>query len=190
VNERYQLDRYYESAKVLLLKAEQLFLEREATEPFLGVRVDPKGPHLRFEPEGRPGVWVELSPSTLQYPDQALHQIAHEVIHLLAPTRCPPTIMLEEGLAVWFSLHGPAFSDARYKLEAITHIYAVGGPINYRDALDLYNELLAVDQNAVVALRGREPRLWSLKPSLIQETLRPIDPNLATRLCERREMRP
>jgi hypothetical protein len=182
------IDQYNKSAKALLLKAEQLFSKREEAEPFLGVRLHPDGPHLRFEFAG-PGVWVELSPSTLQNSDQALHQIAHEAIHLLAPTRSPTTIMLEEGLAVWFSLHGPEFSDTRYQLAAITHIYAIGGPVNYRDALDLYNELLAVDRNAITTLRARESRLWSLTPNLIQEILPAIDANLASRLCERRQMR-
>src|SRR4051812_43529612 len=117
-----QLDFFNQSANALLTKAQQLFLKREEDDPLLGVRTDPGGPHLRFEPTG-PGVWIELSPSAPDYRDQALHQIAHEVIHLLAPIRNPPAIMLEEGLAVWFSLHGPDFVNSGYKLQAIKYIY-------------------------------------------------------------------
>jgi hypothetical protein len=162
--------------------------KRDESDPFLGVRLDPGGPHLRFELVG-PGVWIELSPSTLQYPDQALHQIAHEVIHLLAPERNPPAIMLEEGLAVWFSVFGPEFMSADYRQLAIDHVYGIDGSTNYRDALDLYKEALAVDPDVIVKLRTREPRLRLLKPDLIQEILPAIDPCLASRFCERRQMR-
>jgi hypothetical protein len=179
---------FNQSAVALLAKAQRLFLGRDESDPFLGVRFDPEGPHLRFEPYG-PGVWIELSPSTAFHPNQALHQIAHEVIHLLAPNRCPPTIMLEEGLAVWFSIFGPDFPDPGYKLLAMEHLYAENGPTNYRDALDLYNELLAVNLNAIVEFRTCYPNLASLTPKLICEVIPAIDAGLASRLCERRKMR-
>jgi hypothetical protein len=182
------MDLFNQYANALLSKAEHLFLKRDETFRFLGVRLDPEGPHLRFESNGL-GVWIELSPSAKDDPDRALYQIAHEVIHLLAPNRAPPTIMLEEGLAVWFSIYGPDFPHPKYKLTAIRHLYAPNGPANYRDALDVYNELCAVNLDAVVALRTYELRLSSLTPNIIQKILPRIDANLACRLCERRQMR-
>jgi hypothetical protein len=180
-----QLAQFTQSANALLTKAQELFLKRDESDPFLGVRLDPEGPHLRFEPSG-PGVWIELSPSTVQYPNQALHQIAHEVIHLLAPCREPPTVMLEEGLAVWFSIYGPEFPSADYRQLAIDDLYRIDGPVNYRDALELYKK---ADPDAIVKLRTREPRLHLLNPNLIQEVLPGTDPSLASRWCERRAMR-
>jgi hypothetical protein len=53
-------------------------------------------------------------------PDQALHQLAHEVIHLLAPHRSPPAVMLEEGLAVHFSVYAPTFISPTYRRDALS----------------------------------------------------------------------
>ena len=112
---------------VLLAEAERLYGPRDATYRFAGVRFDPKGPHLRFSPTWDE-IWIELSPSTMTYPDQALHQLAHEVIHLLAPDRSPPAVMLEEGLAVHFSVYAPTFISPTYRHDALKHLITRSSP--------------------------------------------------------------
>lgn len=184
----YDLPWMNAQAKALLAKAEQHFLSKEADFEYRGVRFDLEGPHIRFDFSG-PGVWIELSPSAQFYPNQAQHQIAHEVIHLLAPNRSPPTIMLEEGLAVWFSVHGPDFVHDTYKAEVFAHLSSDEKAKNYRDALALYNELSSIDPEAIKNLRAREPKLHALSPNLIREVLPHVDADLAERLCERRKMR-
>jgi hypothetical protein len=167
---------------VLLAEAERLYGPRDATYRFAGVRFDPEGPHLRFSPTWDE-VWIELSHSTMTYPDQALHQLAHEVIHLLAPNRSPPTVMLEEGLAVHFSVYAPTFISPTYRRDALKHL------ITTLEALCVYNELVAIEPNAIVVLRQKEPKFHAMDPSFIMSMIPQVREELAERLCERRQMR-
>src|SRR5687768_7876201 len=95
----------------LLERAEELYGERDTAFDFLGVNVDPDGPQISFIMQIT-GTWIGIDPTCLRLPDKARYQIAHEVVHLLAPNRHPPTIMLEEGLAVHFSIFEPDFERA------------------------------------------------------------------------------
>jgi hypothetical protein len=173
---------------VLLAEAERLYGPRDATYRFAGVHPDRKGPRLRFSPTWDE-VWIELSPSTMTYPDQALHQLAHEVIHLLTPDRSPPAVMLEEGLAVHFSVYAPTFISQTYRRDALKHLITAPEARNYLDALNVYNELVAVEPNAIVVLRQREPKFHAMDPSFIMSMIPRVREELAERLCERRQMR-
>ena len=177
-----------EQALGLLAEAERLYGPRDATYRFAGVALDPEGPRLRFSPT-REETWIVLSPSTITYPNQALHQLAHEVIHLLAPHRSPPAVMLEEGLAVHFSVYAPTFIPPTYRLDALKHLSTSPEGRNYLDALCVYNELVAIEPNAIVVLRQKEPKFHAMDPSFIMCMIPRVRPELAARLCERRQMR-
>jgi hypothetical protein len=177
-----------EQALRLLAEAERLYGPRDATYRFAGVTFDPKGPHLRFSPTWDE-VWIELSPSTMTYPDQALFQLAHEVIHLLAPNRSPPAVMLEEGLAVHFSVYAPTFISPTYRRDTLKHLITTPEAQNYLDALCLYNELVAIEPNAIVVLRQKEPKFHAMDPPFIMSMIPQVREELAERLCERRQMR-
>jgi hypothetical protein len=138
-----------EQALVLLAEAERLYGPRDATYRFAGVTFDPGGPNLWYSLTSDE-IWIKLSPSTIIYPDQARHQLAHEVIHLLAPNRSPTTVMLEEGLAVHFSVYAPTFFTPTYRLDTLKHLSTSSEARNYLDALSVYNELVAIEPNAIV----------------------------------------
>jgi hypothetical protein len=122
-------------------------------------------------------------------PDQALHQLAHEVIHLLAPHRSPPAVMLEEGLAVHFSVYAPTFISPTYRRDALEYLITTPEARNYLDALCVYNELVAIEPNAIVVLRQKEPKFHAMDPSFIMSMIPRVREELAARLCERRQMR-
>jgi hypothetical protein len=174
---------------VLLAEAERLYGPRDATYRFAGVRLDPKGPRLWFSSPTSDEIWIELSPSTMSYPDQALHQLAHEVIHLVAPDRSPPAVMLEEGLAVHFSVYAPTFISPTYRRDALKYLITTPSARNYLDALCVYNELVAIEPNAIVVLRQKEPKFHAMDPSFIMSMIPQVREELAERLCERRQMR-
>jgi hypothetical protein len=134
-------------------------------------------------------IWIELSPSTMTYPDQALHQLAHEVIHLLAPDRSPPAVMLEEGLAVHFSVYAPSFISPTYRRNVLEYLVTSPEARNYLDALCVYNELVAIEPNAIVVLRQKEPKFHAMDPSFIMCMIPRVRQELAARLCERRQTR-
>jgi hypothetical protein len=175
-------------ANSLLGEAEHKYLGRDQNYQFLGITYHQDGPHIRFTPDYR-GMHIVLFPSTKQYPDQALHQVAHEVIHLLAPDRHPPAIMLEEGLATHFSIHAPQFQVPSYREEAPRHIMLEPSAKNFRDALYWFEQLTAIEPNAIVILRSAERNFYSMTPQLIQREIPKVSREFADRLCERRQMR-
>lgn len=168
----------------LLAKAESLFGPRDKNFEFLGISFDPTGPRIRFSP-CETKVCVELSSAAI-IPDNIRYQAAHEVIHLLAPTTTAP--MLEEGLAVWFSLNGPPLAPA-YKDLAFAHLKSAQEEKNYLDAFNVYSELKSLDGDCVAKLRAEEPCFAKMTPSLIRYVLPSTPEDLAKRCCEFRVMR-
>jgi hypothetical protein len=178
----------FDRAKLLLDQAERQFLRRDLDYQFLGIQFTQNGPNIWFTADYR-GIYIQLSPSTLQFPDQAVHQIAHEVIHLLAPDRKPPAIMLEEGLATHFSIYGPEFQDSNYPTHARGFFETEPQAKNFLAALRLYEQLTAIEPNAVINLRSAEKNFHSMTPELITTIVPDVSRDLAEQLCERRQMR-
>jgi hypothetical protein len=132
---------------------------------------------------------IVLSEDAWQYPDQALHQLAHEVVHLLSPLPGEPlACMLEEGAAVWFSIFGPAFRSG-YRDLAAGYIQRDPSSANYRDALALYEELIGLHPRAVQTIRERQPSFHELNAADLVATIPGVTPAFADRLLERRQMR-
>ena len=175
-------------ANLLLAEAERRYFGRDLNYEFIGVHLDANGPNIRFTPDYS-GISIELSPSAMQYPDQALHQIAHEVIHLLAPVRNPPANLLEEGLAVHFSIYGPEYSDPHYRNDARKWIETRDDAKNFRDALHYFEELTGIEPDAISKLRAIEKDFFSMDANLIRSVNPLVSEDLAKRLCERRQMR-
>lgn len=169
----------------LLTKAETMFGPRDLNFEFLGVSFGPTGPRTRFSPRDT-RICIELESAALNTPNLLRFQGAHEVIHILAPNNAAP--MLEEGLAVWFSLHGPSFGDA-YSNFQMNRLRCSPSEKHYLDALNLYDELENAENNCVQRLRVLEPHFWKMTPALIREVLPSVSESLAERCCERRLMR-
>lgn len=166
----------------MLNRAETMFGKRASGWTFEGVELDANGPHLWFPDPLKQCVSIQLGQSVVEYPNQALYQLSHEVVHLLAPNREPPTIMIEEGLAVKFSLEVPSYADG-YVSDTMAAMNQ-----NYRDALTLANEVLAIVPDAVPRLRELEPYFHEWTPDFISQKI-PELADFADRMCERRQMR-
>jgi hypothetical protein len=98
--------------------------------------------------------------------------------------------MLEEGLAVHFSVYAPTFFTPTYRLDTLKHLSTSSEARNYLDALSVHNELVAIEPNAIVVLRQKEPKFHAMDPSFIMSMIPRVRQELAARLCERRQMRP
>jgi hypothetical protein len=156
-------------ATKMLRKAEKDFLPRDNSYEFFGFQFAEKGPNIRFN-EGYTGFCVEVSNSASGDKDRLQYQIAHEVIHFLAPVRKPPAKMIEEGLAVWFSLEGPKFSPG-YRESAIAQLESSADEGNYLEARNLYLALTSAEPNAIRVLRQKQPNFFEMTPSLIKQTI-------------------
>ncbi|SNS36476.1 hypothetical protein SAMN05216374_0989 [Tardiphaga sp. OK246] len=174
-------------AEALIKKAECSFLRRVDGYQRHGVRFNVKGPRLWVEGSD---VWIEIAESVCAYPDQALFQLGHEVIHSLSPSHTNDASLLEEGLAVWFSLHGPSYQNAGYKSIATSYIETDKEAESYREALHLYNEAqLYTSSECVKAIRSEDINLQNLTLSSLQKACPKIPSPLAERLCKRVRLR-
>lgn len=146
------------------------------------------GPNTRLSYQPTCIVSIELHEGCRFFPDQAMFQLAHEVVHTLAPC-LPPALMIEEASATEFSISEPSYFGPNYRQEARAHTLNTPGSENYRDALLLFEEFSAIYPDAIRQLRQREPYFVRFTPELIREVLPRIPIDLAKRACERRKMR-
>lgn len=175
-------------ALALLAVAEDLYGPRTSGWEFEGVHFANDAPRLwSFYETGSTVpdfVRIHVTPSVRDNPDQALYQLAHEVIHMLAPTCAPCTIIFEEGLAVKFSLEQRFQSD--WYAEALRNRRVQGE--NYHDAWQLAEQFLLLAPD-IKQLRRLEPAFHNWTPAFLVANIPGMDPVFATALCERRMMR-
>lgn len=141
----------------LLAIAEERYGPRDKSYTPLGVEFGGDGPSLWY-PGNRGNVSIRLGRSAADDPSQAFFQLAHEVIHLLAPSGGMHAPVFEEGLAT-------AFADEQAEAQGLN--WCSGSP-HYLAAKKLVSRLLAFRADAVMGIRMIEPsfRLWT--PDLIE----------------------
>lgn len=166
-----------------------MFGPRDASWKFVGIGFHENGPHLRYPP-GHRLVSVELLRTCLFYPDQALYQLSHEVVHLLSPTGGRDAPLIEEGCAVHFSLTAPTYRSSAYKENSLRRIRTDPAAINYWEALEAFERLEAIYTGAVKRLRLHQPNFKAMEPALIVDQIPAVGTELAELLCTRRTMRP
>lgn len=181
------LDIPTKEARSLLVRAESLYGPREEIWTFAGVVVRHDGPMLLF-PEASI-LAVAISDDALQDEHKRLFQLSHEVVHLLSPQRAfKDAPMLEEGVAVRFSLDGPNYADHEYRRLAEEDIRTNPANVLYAEALDIADRVLSTQPDAIKRLRLVEPAFWAITPELLADF--GVDKDTAKRACERVQMRP
>jgi len=179
----------YALAGLLLSKAETMFGLRDTRFQFLGIRFEDDGPCIRFDAHSSFGIHIALKSIAAADEHMAIYQLAHEVIHLLAPERSPPAFMIEEGLAVWFSIHGPDYPDPSYRQKCIEYVRTNSDAKNYRDALAIYEEIKEIEPEAIMKLRKKRANFFDMDAEFIRQMIPDIGADLADRAFERRTMR-
>lgn len=159
----------------LLSEAEQRYGPRDKEWTLLGIQFGGRVAAL-FYPgyPVRKHISVRLSESCRADPARALFVLAHEVIHLLAPTGGSHALMIEEGLATNFSRDiGERFALG-FSEASPSYIYA-------RDAtkpfLDAYPD-------AIRMIRKREPSFTKWTPQMVREQCPGLSEEVALQLCE------
>ncbi len=171
----------------LLARAEAIFGPREGGWTLPTVANHTNGPIL--ECSAAPGVLtIYLNLNERSSFDQGVYQLSHEIAHCLNPVHPPPATMLEEGMCVWFSLYEAPFRSPDYLGSAELWLATNPSSINYRDALRLYNELSALDAEAIKKIRLTH-RIDDVTPDVIRAAVPQVSEDLAIQLCRRRDMR-
>jgi hypothetical protein len=91
-----------------------------------------------------------------------IFQLSHEVVHLLSPVTQDEgneVNYLEEGMATYFS----KITTETDTLDMEFCDPAIAKKTKYAKALELYNELREIDENAVIKLRALSPVIANIK---------------------------
>jgi hypothetical protein len=156
----------------LLADAEIMFGPRDMSYTPLGIEFYGDRPFVWY-PGDRKHVSIILTDRARSDTNRAIFQLAHEVIHLLAPTGGANAPVVEEGLAALYQQRASEKYDLDMRL--------VSEP--YLAASELTNQLLKRDSGIIKRLRTIEPVFANWTPRfLVSET--GIEMNLAQQLCE------
>lgn len=136
----------------MLWRAEQLFGPRDLNWTILGAEIClTSNVPLNWYPrcnDGRKDIVFQLVPPADKDVVRANYQLAHEVIHALAPSLDPTTNVLEEGLATWFSVE---YTKKNFGVTIMPEYDS------YREACKYVDEILAQDLGVIMRLRAIEP---------------------------------
>ena len=134
----------------MLIKAEEMFGARDYYYTVLGVEFSRKGPCIWYS-KNRRFITIMIR-SDVGDDSQALYQLAHETVHLLAPTGGSDATNLEEGVACYFS---------GYYMEKVlkenSYNWWDTGNARYDSVLNVVKPLLDNDIGCIRRLRERQP---------------------------------
>jgi hypothetical protein len=145
---------------LFLEKAEGLFGPRNKSFTLLGIEFYDGQNRVSYPNADRNQIVIQLSKESRGNHDQALFQLAHETVHVLAPVDVGTSTVLEEGLATYFSLTAPDFVDPTYAQRSEATL--TGKFQAYRDALDDVRSLLSVDPTVIARIRKANELFKSL----------------------------
>ena len=131
---------------VFLREAEARYGPRDRAWTPIGIEFHGDIPHLWY-PGNCGNVSIMLTDAARLDERQAVFQLAHEVIHLLAPTGAKDAMLFEEGLATAFSHEmSPRYGG-----------YSISVQPSYLAAEAAARQFLTLDQDGVRKIRAEEP---------------------------------
>ena len=151
----------------MLYMAEELFGSRDYSYTILGIEFVADGPRIWY-PGNRKHIIIQLDPSAAMDMSQACYQMAHETIHLLAPSGGQNANNFEEGVACYFA--------AYYMAKKLNKPNWQPTLPSYKRALELVTPLLNKDIYCVRRIRGRQPSL----PKISSEEISTEFPDLTS----------
>lgn len=156
----------------MLADVEARYGPRDRSYTVLGIEFGPGNPQLWY-PGNRDHIVVQLDANALDNRDLALFQLAHECVHLLAPTGSAIAPVLEEGLATVYSEDYVRRETGRSVSPDVP---------SYAHAALLVRRLLQIDSTAIRKLRVLEPSFVRMTPTHIQAVVTGVDAALANDL--------
>ena len=165
----------------MLSKAEELYGRRDMDWTPIGVEFFAcNAPHI-WLPGRRKHVAIRLTLAARNDLNEALWQLAQEIVHVLGPVE-GNTNNLEEGVATHFALSLPYYDTSRITLFRQS-IEQTGSP--YSSPLRDYEALLQIDSGVIKKLRKQQSYLSLVTAKQILDVLPSCDPTLAARLVDR-----
>ena len=134
--------------------AEELFGWRDYSYTLLGVEFSDDGPQIWY-PRNRRHIIIQLSLPAAANMSQACYQMAHETVHLLAPSGSRNANNFEEGVACYFA--------AYYMKKKLNEPSWSPNLPSYRRALALIKPRLDEDVYCVCRLRDTKPSFRDMR---------------------------
>ena len=132
----------------MLNMAEELFGQRDYSYTILGIEIGPDIPKIWY-PGNRKHIIIQFDSSAATNMYQACYQMAHETVHLLAPTGADDANNFEEGVACYFA--------AYYMKRQLNEPTWMPNLPSYKRALQLVAPRLDEDIYCVRRLRNSQP---------------------------------
>ena len=151
----------------MLYIAEELFGQRDHSYTILGIEIGPDVPKIWY-PGNRKDILIQLDSSAATNMFEACYQMAHETVHLLAPTGKQNANNFEEGVACYFA--------DLYMKEALKNPYPPPSLPSYRRAFELVKPLLDTDRYCIRKLRDQQPSFSKITREQISTTFPALTP--------------
>jgi hypothetical protein len=166
----------------LLAQAEAQYGARNNSWTYIGPEICISTPVPRvWFPGGRRHVAIQLTPAVMNDFDEAVFQLAHEVVHLLEPAGLASAPVIEEGLATIFALDAVkarGINPLRYTDPQVR------ANCRYRHVEVLTRSFIEGRSGCIAALRGRRPSFRDWDAQFLLEYCPSFDLGLATELCQ------
>ncbi|WP_410732714.1 hypothetical protein [Citrobacter freundii] len=163
-------------ASRFIQEMEKRYGRRDSSWTFVGVEFHNANPCIWYPGSGdtppRKHIAVSLSVNAFFNRQSAVYELAHECIHLLAPTGGRNAPVIEEGLATVFS------EDMIEYWCGNTHKQAYTTDLKYADAAARVRELLDTEPDAIHRLREVQPAFYLMKADTFTRAGLSIDPEL------------
>ena len=157
----------------LLEEVEARFGGRDKSFTFVGIEFTSGDVSQIWFPGSSKFVAIQLTDDARLDCNRALFQLAHEMIHLLAPAVGHLAPVLEEGLATAFSHEVAQRQGSSFR----------AGIPSYERAAELTNRLLELNPHAISQMRAIEPSFRRITPDLINSVVPTLDPQVSYDLC-------
>jgi hypothetical protein len=145
--------------------AETRYGKRDYSYTILGIELTQEDCPQIWYPGNCKDIIIQITKDCLNNMNQAIFQVAHEVIHCLSPNSGRKANALEEGLATLFA--------TQYIQENNHGNYHASKP-EYIDAYNLASNFLSVDPNIIKKIREIEPTISLINRDLILS----VNPNM------------
>lgn len=170
----------------MLTYAQEMFGERNKDFTILGIEFSENGPMIWY-PKSAKNIVIQLSLGSLEYEKCALYELAHETIHLLAPSGKENANVLEEGLAVYFSwwyvehvlkvdyrkiTKDPFYLKAGILVEELLRRY----PEFFLKARSVCSDIFRMDESIIRTFApDLDPEFYSILPMSFSEFKKPVN---------------
>ena len=133
----------------MLDMAENLFGERDYCYTILGIQFTSDDPQIWYRGKHRKHIIIQLGPCAATNMSQACYQMAHETVHLLAPSCGRNANNFEEGVACYFAAY-----YMKYQFNQPNWSPTLP---SYRRALEIIAPRLNEDIGCIRRLRKNQP---------------------------------